>query len=82
MKLPMKKYRFKASEIERMKRNILSSIKHETEKDNQGNISAWRWRICIEMEAFCFPRKKDREHGYRMLHLYESLTKNDLPNWE
>lgn len=78
----MKNYRYKASEIEDMKNGILLSIETETEKDNRGNISAWRWRVMLEMHAFCYPSKKDRERGYRLLKLYESLTENDLPKWE
>lgn len=72
----MKNYRFTAQEINQMKEFILTSINNETEKR-----TAWRARLCYEMEAQCSSTKKSRDRGTRMLALYEQLTTNDLPNW-
>lgn len=74
----MANYRFKAAEIEAMKKNILTHIEHETE-----NKTAWRLRCAIEGQLLCCrPSKREAVRLERELALYEKLTKNDLPNWQ
>ena len=74
----MANYRFKAAEIEAMKKNILTHIEHEAETE-----TAWRLRCAIEGQLMCCrPSKRDAARLERELALYEKLTKNDLPNWQ
>lgn len=74
----MANYRFKAAEIEAMKKNILTHIEHEAETK-----TAWRLRCAIEGQLMCCrPSKRDAARLERELALYEKLTKNDLPNWQ
>lgn len=74
----MANYRFKAAEIEAMKKNILTHIEHEAETE-----TAWRLRCAIEGQLMCCrPSKRDAARLDRELALYEKLTKNDLPNWQ
>lgn len=74
----MANYRFKAAEIEAMKKNILTHIEHETETK-----TAWRLRCAIEGQLMCCrPSKREAARLERELALYEKLTKNDLPNWQ
>lgn len=73
----MANYRFKAAEIEAMKKNILTHIEHEAETK-----TAWRLRCAIEGQLMCCrPSKREAARLERELALYEGLTKNDLPNW-
>lgn len=74
----MANYRFKAAEIEAMKKNILTHIEHEAETK-----TAWRLRCAIEGQLMCCrPSKRDAARLERELALYEKLTKSDLPNWQ
>lgn len=74
----MANYRFKAAEIEAMKKNILTHIEHESETE-----TAWRLRCAIEGQLMCCrPSKREAARLERELALYEKLTKNDLPNWQ
>lgn len=74
----MANYRFKTAEIEAMKKNILTHIEHEAETE-----TAWRLRCAIEGQLMCCrPSKREAARLERELALYESLTKNDLPNWQ
>lgn len=74
----MANYRFKTAEIEAMKKNIITQIEHETETK-----TAWRLRCAIEGQLMCCrPSKREAARLERELALYESLTKNDLPNWQ
>lgn len=74
----MANYRFKAAEIEAMKKNILTHIEHEAETK-----TAWRLRCAIEGQLMCCrPSKREASRLERELALYEKLTKNDLPNWQ
>lgn len=74
----MANYRFKTAEIEAMKKNILTHIEHETETK-----TAWRLRCAIEGQLMCCrPSKREAARLGRELALHESLTKNDLPNWQ
>ena len=74
----MANYRFKNAEIEAMKKNIITHIEHEAETKN-----AWRLRCAIEGQLMCCrPSKREAARLERELALYESLTKNDLPNWQ
>ena len=74
----MANYRFKAAEIEAMKKNILTHIEHEAETE-----TAWRLRCAIEGQLMCCrPSKREAARLERELALYEKLTKNDLPNWQ
>lgn len=74
----MANYRFKAAEIEAMKKNILTHIEHEAETK-----TAWRLRCAIEGQLMCCrPSKREAARLERELALYEKLTKNDLPNWQ
>lgn len=74
----MANYRFKAAEIEAMKKNILTHIEYEAETK-----TAWRLRCAIEGQLMCCrPSKRDAARLERELALYEKLTKNDLPNWQ
>lgn len=74
----MANYRFKAAEIEAMKKNILTHIEREAETK-----TAWRLRCAIEGQLMCCrPSKRDAARLERELALYEKLTKNDLPNWQ
>lgn len=74
----MANYRFKAAEIEAMKKNILTQIEHEAETK-----TAWRLRCAIEGQLMCCrPSKREAARLERELALYEKLTKNDLPNWQ
>lgn len=74
----MANYRFKAAEIEAMKKNILTHIEHEAEIK-----TAWRLRCAIEGQLMCCrPSKREAARLERELALYEKLTKNDLPNWQ
>lgn len=74
----MANYRFKTDEIEAMKKNILTHIKHETE-----NKTAWRLRCAIDGQLMCCrPSKRETARLEREFALYERLTRNDLPNWQ
>lgn len=74
----MANYRFKTAEIEAMKKNILTQIEREAETK-----TAWRLRCAIEGQLMCCrPSKREAARLERELALYESLTKNDLPNWQ
>ena len=74
----MANYRFKAAEIEAMKKNILTHIEREAETK-----TAWRLRCAIEgLLMCCRPSKREAARLERELALYEKLTKNDLPNWQ
>ena len=74
----MANYRFKAAEIEAMKKNILTHIEREAETK-----TAWRLRCAIEGQLMCCrPSKREASRLERELALYEKLTKNDLPNWQ
>lgn len=74
----MANYRFKAAEIEAMKKNILTQIEREAETK-----TAWRLRCAIEGQLMCCrPSKREAARLERELALYEKLTKNDLPNWQ
>lgn len=74
----MANYRFKAAEIEAMKKNILTHIEHEAETK-----TAWRLRCAIEGQLMCCrPSKREAARLERELALYEKLTKNDLTNWQ
>lgn len=74
----MANYRFKAAEIEAMKKNILTHIEREAETK-----TAWCLRCAIEGQLMCCrPSKRDAARLERELALYEKLTKNDLPNWQ
>lgn len=74
----MANYRFKTAEIEAMKKNILTQIECEAETK-----TAWRLRCAIEGQLMCCrPSKREAARLERELALYESLTKNDLPNWQ
>lgn len=74
----MANYRFKAAEIEAMKKNILTHIEREAETK-----TAWRLRCAIEGQLMCCrPSKREAARLERELALYEKLTKNDLPNWQ
>ena len=74
----MANYRFKAAEIEAMKKNILTHIEREAETK-----TAWRLRCAIEGRLMCCrPSKRDAARLERELALYEKLTKNDSPNWQ
>ena len=74
----MANYRFKTAEIEAMKKNILTHIEHEAETE-----TAWRLRCAIEGQLMCCrPSKREAARLERELALYETLTKNDLPNWQ
>lgn len=74
----MANYRFKAAEIEAMKKNILTHMEHETETK-----TAWRLRCAIEGRLMCcHPSKREAARLERELALYEKLTENDLPNWQ
>ena len=74
----MANYRFKAAEIEAMKKNILTHIEREAETK-----TAWRLRCAIEGQLMCYrPSKREASRLERELALYEKLTKNDLPNWQ
>ena len=74
----MANYRFKTAEIEAMKKNILTHIEHEAETE-----TAWRLRCAIEGQLMCCrPSKRDAARLERELALYETLTRNDLPNWQ
>lgn len=79
----MRNYRFKAAEIDKMKQNILTHCRCENVADKHGNTSAWRLRLVLESMVLCVcSSKRDTAQWERKLYLYESLTKNDLPNWE
>lgn len=74
----MANYRFKAAEIEAMKKNILAHIENEAETK-----TAWRLRCAIEGQLMCCrPSKREAARLERELALYEKLTKNNLPNWQ
>lgn len=74
----MANYRFKAAEIEAMKKNILAHIENEAETK-----TAWRLRCAIEGQLMCCrPSKREAARLERELVLYEKLTENDLPNWQ
>lgn len=74
----MANYRFKAAEIEAMKKNILAHIENEAEAK-----TAWRLRCAIEGQLMCCrPSKREAARLERELALYEKLTKNNLPNWQ
>lgn len=74
----MANYRYKASEIEAMKKNILTHMEHETETK-----TAWRLRCAIEGQLMCCClSKREATRLRRELTLYEKLTKNDLPDWQ
>lgn len=74
----MANYRFKTTEIEAMKKNILTQIEREAETK-----TAWRLRCAIEGQLMCCrPSKRKAARLERELALYEKLTKNDLPNWQ
>ena len=74
----MANYRFKTAEIEAMKKNILTHIEREAETK-----TAWRLRCAIEGQLMCCrPSKREAARLERELALYETLTKNDLPNWQ
>lgn len=74
----MANYRFKTTEIEAMKKNILTQIEREAETK-----TAWRLRCAIEGQLMCCrPSKREAARLERELALYEKLTKNDLPNWQ
>lgn len=76
-------YRFKQTEIDRMKKSILSSCENETTIDENGNKSAWRMRLCLEGLAYCCPtNKQEQKRRIRELYLYEILTHKDMPNFE
>jgi len=45
-------------------------------------FAAWRLRLVLKACATCNNNKRDREYNKRKLALYESLTKDDLPNWD
>ena len=74
----MANYRFKTAEIEAMQKNILTHIERESETK-----TAWRLRCAIEGQLMCCrPSKLEAARLERELALYETLTKNDLPNWQ
>lgn len=74
----MANYRFKTAEIEAMQKNILTHIERESETK-----TAWRLRCAIEGQLMCCrPSKREAARLERELALYETLTKNDLPNWQ
>lgn len=76
-------YRFRPAEVEAMKNNILSHMENEREPDSNGHKSAWRLRLCIEgLLMCCRPSKREAAKLRRELWLFESLTKNNLPNWQ
>lgn len=75
-------YRFRAKEIEDMKRSILIHCENE-EPDRHGLKRSWRLRCVLEGLWHCaWGNKKKCAKRYRDLVLYESLTVNDLPSWE
>lgn len=74
-------YRFRPAEIEAMKESIL--LHCNSEYNNGGDYSAWRLRLCIEgLLMCCRPSKREAAKLRRELWLFESLTKNNLPNWQ
>ena len=74
----MANYRFKTAEIEAMQKNILTHIERESETK-----TAWRLRCAIEGQLMCCRHsKREAARLERELALYETLTKNDLPNWQ
>lgn len=77
----MANYRFKTSEIEDMKSNILTHCNQEIVPDKHGNKSAWRLRMVLEgYVMYCRCSKREEARRLRRLALYEKLTKNDLPD--
>lgn len=74
-------YRFRPAEIEAMKESIL--LHCNSEYNNSGKYSAFRLRIAIEGQLYCCrPNKRRAAQLHRELALFESLTKNNLPNWQ
>lgn len=74
----MGNYRFTKKEVEEMKKTILTVIKCEDAE----NKTAWRLRSSLEMRAYCCKcNKKEKAKNIRVLTLYVSLTKNDMPNF-
>lgn len=74
----MSNYRFTAKEVEDMKQNILVHIENE----NSENKTAWRLRCALEGLAYCvICSKKEKAKRIRRIALYDSLTKNDMPNF-
>lgn len=75
-------WRFRKTEIEEMKRNILTHCQNETDLDSNGNKSAWRLRCSLEGMVYC-ALNNDREYWKRKrkVALFEMLTNNDMPNF-
>lgn len=74
-------YRFRPAEIEAMKCSIITHC--TSEYKHNGNYSAWRKRLCMEGELMCCrPSKRRAAQLEREIWLFESLTDNDLPNWQ
>lgn len=76
-------YRFRPAEIEAMKNNILSHMESEREPDTNGHKSAWRLHVVLTGLAWCCASsKREKAKREREIALFESLTKNNLPNWQ
>ena len=75
-------YKFRAAEVEAMKKDIEGHCTFETVPDKHGNKSAWRLRLVLSGLAMCCRcSKREEARRYRKLALYESLTYNDMPIW-
>ncbi|MCM1301939.1 MAG: hypothetical protein NC226_09480 [Bacteroides cellulosilyticus] len=78
----MKNYRFSEKEIESMKRRISAHIAYERTPDEYGNTSAWRLRTTLEGLAYCCAlNKRERAAAVRNIALYETLTVENMPNF-
>ena len=71
-------YRYKQSEVEEMKKDILAQC--EMEKRWTGKFNAWRLRFLLEGSMHISNSRK-YARLQRQLYLYKSLTKNNQPAW-
>ena len=71
-------YRFKDSQVEEMKHEIITFINNESEIK-----TAWRLRLVLEGLSYsCKSTKREKQKRQRELYLYNQLTTNDLPNFD
>lgn len=76
-------YKYRQSEIESMKRDILAHCATEIAPDENGNLSAWRLRAALEGLAYCtICTKREKARRLREIALFDRLTTNNLPNFD
>lgn len=72
-------YKFRASEIEEMKREIMIHCESEIKQGKAG--TAWRLGLVLQTLSDCSSNKKKRAKCERKYALYLKLTEQDLPKW-